>query len=166
MTGLGITTAHRALTVSALAGIARVALGVLWLKEGLLKYHAHFGAPDIGLVVSSAASNTRVSPEFRWFTTHILGSSPSLFGAVVPLLETCLGIALIIGVVPRLAAFGSALQLCFYWSADQLVAQYPLMAGLSATVLVLGAVAHPLSFVSLTRAVRRHVPSHAGTFES
>ena len=154
----------RSLAVSALAGIARVALGVLWLREGLLKYHAHFGGPDIGLVVSSASSNTRVSPEFRWFTTHILGSWPSLFGGVVPLLETALGVALILGIVPRLAAFGSALQLCFYWSADQLVAQYPLMAALSAVVLVLGTVAHPLSIFGLARAARRRALPRPGTF--
>jgi thiosulfate dehydrogenase [quinone] large subunit len=157
---------RRGLGVSVVAGIARVALGGLWLKEGLLKYHAHFGAPDIGLVVSSAASNTRVSPLFRWFTTHVLGSWPTLFGGVVPLLETSLGLALILGVLPKLAAFGSALQLCFYWSADQLVAQYPLMAALSAVVLVLGTVSHPLSILSLTRTARRRVVPHASTFEA
>lgn len=161
-----LTHRRQALVVSAVAGIARVGLGVLWLREGLLKYHAHFGAPDIGLVVSSAAGNNRVSPEFRWFTAHVLGSWPALFGAVVPLLETGLGVALILGVLPRLAAFGSALQLCFYWSADQLVAQYPLMAALSAVLLVLGPTRYPLSIVSLARVARRHAPSHAGTFEA
>ena len=166
MTSSVVTTERQALAVSALAGVARVALGVLWLKEGLLKYHAHFGAPDIRLVVSSAASSTRVSPLFRWFTTHILGSWPALFGGVVPLLETALGIALILGILSRLAAFGSALQLCFYWSADQLVAQYPLMAALSAVVLVLGPVSHSLSIVSLARAARRRGLSHASTFEA
>jgi len=145
------------LAVSALAGIARIALGVLWLKEGLLKYHAHFGAPDIGLVVSSASGNSRVSPLFRWFTTHVLGSWPGLFGAVVPLVETVLGLVLILGVLPRLAALVSALQLCFYWSADQLVAQYPIMAALSALVLVLGPVSHPFSIITLVRAGRQHI---------
>lgn len=148
-----MTTSARTLAVPAVAGIVRVALGVLWLKEGLLKYHAHFGSADIGLVVSSAASNTRVSPEFRWFTTHILGSAPTLFGLVVPFMETALGVALILGILPRLVALGSALQLCFYWSSDQLVAQYPLMAALSAVVLVLP-VAHHLSIGTAFRAVR------------
>ena len=34
----------------ALAGAARVALGGLWLHEGITKYRAHFGAPDILLL--------------------------------------------------------------------------------------------------------------------
>lgn len=146
---------RRALAMSALAGIVRVALGALWLKEGLLKYHAHFGAPDIGLVVGSTGSNTRVSPLFRWFTAHVLGSWPQVFGAVVPLAETALGVALILGLGSRLAALASALQLCFYWSADQLVGQYPLMAALSAVVLVLGPVSHPFSITSVLRAARQ-----------
>ena len=150
-----MTSSPRALAVSAVAGIARIALGILWLREGLLKYHAHFGASDIGLVVSSAASNSRVSPLFRWFTTHILGSSPTLFGLVVPFVETALGVALILGILPRLAALVSALQLCFYWSADQLVAQYPVMAALSALLLILGAVTHPISLGSAVAALRQ-----------
>lgn len=161
-----MTTSRRALAVSALAGIARVALGILWLKEGLLKYHAHFGAPDIGLVVSSAAGNSRVSPLFRWFTTHVLGSWPTLFGAIVPLAETALGVALILGVLPHLAALVSALQLCFYWSADQLVAQYPLMAALSALLLVLGPVSQPLSIGTLVHIARRRLPAREGTVET
>jgi thiosulfate dehydrogenase (quinone) large subunit len=35
-----------ALAVSIIFGAARVALGILWLHEGIFKYTAHFGRPS------------------------------------------------------------------------------------------------------------------------
>ncbi|WOQ16136.1 hypothetical protein [Raineyella sp. W15-4] len=116
-------------------GVARVVLGALWLREGIVKYHAHFGAADILLVVGSTESNTRVSDAFRTFAAVVLAGWPGLFGFAVPLLETGLGVALILGILSLPAAFGSVATLMFYWSADQLIAQYPVMVLLSVVVL-------------------------------
>jgi len=116
------------------ATLARVVLGILWINEGALKYHAGFGRADILLVAQSTAQNPRVPDFYKFFTAHALGQAPDLFGFAVPLTETCLGIALVLGILTLPASLGSVLLLCSYWLADQLIAQYPIMIVLSAAV--------------------------------
>lgn len=141
------------LAASIIFGAARAALGILWLHEGIFKYTAHFGRADILLVVDSAKSNGRVPQYFGMFAQHILGSWPGLFGFVIPLLETALGIALVIGVFSLPAALASLLTLMTYWSSDQLIAQYPIMGSLSAVVIAWSAWAARLSTTTLVVAV-------------
>jgi thiosulfate dehydrogenase [quinone] large subunit len=142
-----------AFAASTIFGAARVALGILWLHEGIFKYTAHFGRADILLVAGSAKSNSRVPGYFGVFAQHILGSWPGLFGFVSPLLETTLGVALVIGVFSLPAALASLLTLMTYWSSDQLIAQYPIMGFLSAVVIVWSAWAARLSATTLAVAV-------------
>lgn len=137
------------LVASSILGATRVALGVLWLHEGIFKYSAHFGRADILLVADSAKSNSRVPEYFKAFAEQLLGSWPGLFGFVIPLLETALGIALILGVLSLPAALASLLTLMTYWSSDQLIAQYPIMGVLSAVVIAWPAWAVRFSATSL-----------------
>ena len=141
------------LVASIFFGAARVALGVLWLHEGIFKYTAHFGRADILLVAGSVKSNSRVPEYFGAFAGRILGSWPGLFGFVIPLLETALGVALVIGVLSLPAALASLLMLMSYWSSDQLIAQYPIMGLLSAIVIGWSAWAARLSATSLVVSV-------------
>lgn len=134
-----------------LAGAARVALGILWLLEGITKYRAGFGAADIQLVVQSTGSNPRVPDFYAAFTDTVLGGLSGLFGWGIPLLETGLGVALILGVLTLPAACGSIALLMNYWLADQLVAQYPIMVLLSAVVLLLPAAANAYSVTAVVR---------------
>jgi thiosulfate dehydrogenase (quinone) large subunit len=136
------------LVASIFFGAARVALGILWLHEGIFKYTAHFGRADILLVADSAKSNSRVPEYFGAFAGRILGSWPGLFGFVIPLLETALGVALIIGVLSLPAALASLLMLMTYWSSDQLIAQYPIMGILSAVAIAWSAWAARFSATS------------------
>jgi thiosulfate dehydrogenase [quinone] large subunit len=100
-------------------------------------------------VADSAKSNSRVPEYFGAFAGRILGSWPGLFGFVIPLLETALGVALVIGVLSLPAALASLLMLMTYWSSDQLIAQYPIMGILSAIVIAWSAWAARLSATSL-----------------
>lgn len=127
-----------ALALSLLGGGARVAVGVLWLIEGILKYRAGFGAADIELVAQSTEGNPRVP----WFFEPLgafMGMAPGLFGVVMPALEIALGVLLVAGFLTRIAALLSIGTLMLYWSADQLIAQYPAMVVLSAVVLLVPA---------------------------
>ena len=133
----------------ALVGAARVALGALWLHEGVVKYRAGFGAADIGLVVHGAASNPRVPGFFQAFTESVLGTAPGLFGVAMPLLETALGVVLVLGVVAVPAAAASVVVLASYWLADLLVWQYPVMLVLAAAVLALPSAARAWSVPSV-----------------
>jgi thiosulfate dehydrogenase [quinone] large subunit len=148
--------AVRAATV--VATLARVVLGGLWINEGVLKYHAGFGRADILLVVSSAAQNPRVPGFYRLFTANVLGRAPALFGFGVPLVELCLGIALVLGVLTLPAALASVAELCSYWLADQLIAQYPIMVALSAAVAAFATAASYCSATTLLLRRRRAVP--------
>ena len=138
-----------ALAASAVVGAARVGLGILWLHEGLFKYGAHFGRADILLVADSAKSNGRVPDYFTVLAEFALRGYPGLFGFLIPLLETCLGIALILGVLTLPAAMVSLLTLMTYWSSDQLIAQYPIMGVLSVVVIAWPLLAARFSTTSL-----------------
>lgn len=124
------------LAVPVLGGAARVAVGVLWLLEGVLKYRAGFGAADIELVAQSTAGNSRTP---WWFAPlgSLMGTTPWVFGLGIPALEVILGVLLTAGALTRLAAFASIGTLMLYWGSDQLIAQYPVMVMLSAAVLAL-----------------------------
>lgn len=138
---------------------ARVALGVLWLNEGLIKYRAGFGAADIQLVVDGAAANSRVPGYFQVFAEHVLGAAPGLFGVLMPLLETGLGVALIAGVLTLPAALAGVLTLMTYWSADQLTASYPVMVALGVLLIVWPLVATRFSATALVvRSARSRNP--------
>jgi thiosulfate dehydrogenase [quinone] large subunit len=137
-------------TVAALlATAARVALGILWINEALLKWHAGFGKADILLVVHSTAQNPRVPGFYKLFTADALGRAPALFGFGVPLIEFGLGVALILGVLTLPAALASVAELCNYWLADQLIAQYPIMMALSAAVIAFPIAASRYSVTAL-----------------
>lgn len=130
-------------------GAARVTLGVLWLHEGIVKYRAHFGAADIGFVVSNARTDSRVPGFFRAFSDATLARAPHLFGFAMPLLETALGVALVLGVLSLTAAVGSLFTLMTYWCADQLIDQYPVMAVLSGAILLWPVAASRFSVTTL-----------------
>ncbi|AZG47552.1 DoxX family membrane protein [Gordonia insulae] len=125
----------RVLAAPVLMGAARIALGILWLNEGILKYRAHFGSADIQLVVDGAMSNSRVPGYFTEFATLVMDPLTELFGVAIPAMETGLGIVLVIGVLVRPAAALSAVMLMTYWMADQLIGQYPIMVLLSVAVV-------------------------------
>jgi thiosulfate dehydrogenase [quinone] large subunit len=136
------------LVAPAVVVATRVGLGILWLHEGLFKYSAHFGRADILLVADSAKTNSRVPEYFTAVTEFALRSWPGLFGFLVPLLETCLGVALILGMLSLPAAMVSLLMLMTYWSSDQLIAQYPIMGVLSVVVVAWPLLAARLSATS------------------
>lgn len=131
------------------ATLARVALGALWINEGVLKYHAGFGRADILLVVQSTAQNPRVPDFYRFFTANALGRAPDLFGFGVPLVETALGVALMLGILTLPVALVSVAELCNYWFADQLITQYPIMMALSVAVAAFAPAASRYSATSL-----------------
>lgn len=125
-----------ALVAPLIGGAARVGVGVLWVLEGVVKYRAGFGGADILLVAEGTASNSRTP---WWFApvSASMQALPDLFGVIIPALEILLGLALIAGIVTRLAALGSIATLMLYWGSDQLIAQYPVMVVLSALVLTI-----------------------------
>jgi len=150
--------AVRVRVAAIVAALARIALGALWINEALLKYRAGFGRADILLVVQSAGSNSRVPGYYKGFAADVVGNAPGLFGVVVPLLELGLGVALVLGILTLPAALVSALELCSYWSADQLITQYPVMMALSVAVAAFAVAASRYSTSALVLR-RRHVPA-------
>lgn len=140
----------RSLAAPLVGGAARVALGVLWLIEGMIKVRAGFGSADILLVADSAANNSRV-PDYFAPLGEVMRALSGLFGIGIPVLEFALGILLILGVLPRIAALASIGTLALYWSADQLAPQYPVMMVLTALVLAIPRAGE----WSLTAVVRR-----------
>ncbi|MDQ1130036.1 DoxX family membrane protein [Microbacterium sp. SORGH_AS_0888] len=135
-------------------GAARLALGILWLEEGITKYRAGFGAADIGFIVSNAAQNPRIPGYFALFGSQVMAPLEPLFGVGIPLLETALGVLLVLGILTRPAAIVSIGTLLLYWSSDQLITQYPVMAALSVAVLAASGAAGRLGLTSMLLRVR------------
>jgi len=132
-------TAPWPLASAVLGAVTRIAVGALWLNEGILKYRAGFGSADILLVAQGTAGNSRVPFFFRPLGA-LMQAAPDLFGIAIPALEVALGVLLVLGlgrVLTTIAALGSIATLMLYWSSDQLIAQYPAMVLLSALVLAL-----------------------------
>lgn len=124
-----------ALTASILFVATRIGLGALWIHEGYVKFHAHFGSADILLVVAGAGPNSRVPGYFQAIADNLLRPAAGLAGVLTPLTEVGLGVALIVGLFSVPVAIGSAILLATYWSSDQLIAQYPIMIVLSVAVV-------------------------------
>ncbi|MGG7465234.1 hypothetical protein [Plantibacter sp. YIM 135347] len=143
------------LVAPVLAGATRVALGVLWMNEGLLKFRAGFGGADILLVANSAESNSRVPEYFTAFARFAIQGAPGLFGFAMPILELGLGIALVLGALTLPSALMSVLTLTLYWSADQLIGEYPVMVVLSAIVIAVPIAASRFSVTTLVELLRR-----------
>ncbi|MFA4083749.1 DoxX family membrane protein [Mycobacteroides salmoniphilum] len=141
-----------ALATPIVLGVARVTLGALWLHEGLFKYSAGFGRADILLIAHSARSNSRIPDYFTAVSDNTLYAWPGLFGVAIPLLETALGVILILGLFPQSAAMVSLLTLVTYWTSDQLISQYPVMAALSALIIAFPAASGHYSIRRLRRA--------------
>jgi thiosulfate dehydrogenase [quinone] large subunit len=131
-----------------------VALGGLWLHEGLVKWHAGFGRADILLVADGAHANNRVPGYFEFFADHLLRPVAGLAGAIVPIVEVGLGVALILGVLTLPIGLASLFNLLTYWSSDQLVGQYPVMGALSAVIIAWPALASRLSVPAFMMARR------------
>jgi thiosulfate dehydrogenase [quinone] large subunit len=126
---------------------------VLWIHEGTLKYRAHFGAADILLVANSAKSNSRVPGFFKSFSDSVLAEWPHFFGFAMPLLETSLGVVLVLGVFSLPASLASVFTLLTYWSADQLITEYPIMVALSTVVIAWPLLAACFSVTTLAEKV-------------
>ncbi|KAB7760694.1 DoxX family membrane protein [Mycolicibacterium mucogenicum] len=157
MTTRALTTRDRAdLAASILFGAVRVGLGLLWLHEGYVKLRAHFGSADILLVVDGASANSRVPEYFRFVAEHLLRPTADLAGIMTPPTEVTLGLVLILGVFSTLSAVVSAGLLAVYWSSDQLIAQYPIMALLSVGVLVGQGYSNRWSIMTLVRRRSTH----------
>jgi len=152
---------NSALAASSLLGAARVALGVLWLHEGFVKFHAGFGKADILLIADGAKNNTRVPGYFQFFADHLLRPTADLAGLAVPILEVGLGVALILGILTLPVALVSLFNLLTYWCSDQLVGQYPIMGALSGVLLVWSAQASRLSVPEWVRSRSERGAVHA-----
>lgn len=152
MTTRALTTRNRAdLAASILFGAVRVGLGLLWLHEGYVKFRAHFGRADILLVADGASANSRVPEYFRFVAEHLLRPTADLAGVMTPLTEVALGLVLVLGMFSKLSAVASAGLLAVYWSSDQLIAQYPIMALLSVGVLAGQGYSNRWSIMTLVR---------------
>lgn len=138
-----------ALAAPAVFGAARFDLGAFWVHEGIFKYGAHFGRADILLIADSAKSNSRVPDYFTMFVVPLLRSAPVMVGFLVPLIETALGVALVLGVLTLPVALAGLLNLMVYWSSDQLITRYPVMGVLSAVVITWPVLAARYSTTSL-----------------
>lgn len=142
----------------ALAGAVRVALGILWINEAVTKYRFGFSGTDIALVAESALHSTRVPGPFALFAQDVLGPLAPFFGVVTPLWELALGIALVSGLLTLPAAIASLGTLLTYWSADQLIVEYPLMALASIPVIVWPLASRYFGITALARRRRRSLP--------
>ncbi|MFC3241398.1 hypothetical protein ACFOJ6_02390 [Gordonia humi] len=92
---------------------------------------------------------------FSWFARSIVHPWDGVFAIATPAVETVLGIALILGILTLPSAVAGIGLLLTYWLADQLIAQYPIMAALAVVVILVPSAAARYSAPRLCRSLRR-----------
>ncbi|GEK33550.1 DoxX family membrane protein [Kurthia sibirica] len=109
-------------TVTILLTIMRVVLGGSWLYEGVFKVQAQF---SIAGLVHTIAQGDASPLWYEQFIVHIVGNAISIFNLLIPAGEVAVGLALITGIVPRVALLVAIFMGINYWLANMIYI-YPL----------------------------------------
>jgi thiosulfate dehydrogenase [quinone] large subunit len=120
----------------AIAGTARIIVGLMWLANLHWKVPPGFGETSGGGLYKYSESVTRNSPfaPFTWFTEQVVLPNFALFGWVTILVETTVAVLLLAGYRTKLAALVGAamtipimLSVLYYDRADEWSWAYLLM---------------------------------------
>jgi len=92
----------------------RIILGVVWLVDGSLKFQPGFvdSFPDL---IKSAGQPAWLQPWFNfWYNATVGNAAPFVYG--IALLEVSLGVALVLGLVRKLAYIGGLILSLLIWA--------------------------------------------------
>ena len=100
-----------------LKSFIRIILGVVWLVDGSLKFQPGFvhSFPDL---IKSAGQPAWLQPWFNfWYNATVGNAAPFVYG--IALLEVSLGVALVLGLVRKLAYIGGLILSLLIWAIPE-----------------------------------------------
>jgi nitrite reductase (NO-forming) len=100
-----------------LKSFIRIILGIVWLIDGSLKFQPGFVDSFSGLI-KSARQPAWLQPWFNfWYNVTIGNAAPFVYG--IGILEISLGVALVLGVVRKLAYIGGLILSLLIWAVPE-----------------------------------------------
>lgn len=100
-----------------LKSFIRVILGIVWLIDGSLKFQSGFVDSFAGLI-KSAGQPPWLQPWFNfWYNVTVGNAAPFVYG--IGILEISLGVALVLGVVRKLAYIGGLILSLLIWAVPE-----------------------------------------------
>jgi uncharacterized membrane protein YphA (DoxX/SURF4 family) len=100
-----------------LKSFIRIILGVVWLIDGSLKFQPGFVDSFSGLI-KSAGQPGWLQPWFNfWYNVTVGNAAPFVYG--IGILEIALGVALVLGVVRKLAYVGGLVLSLLIWAVPE-----------------------------------------------
>jgi thiosulfate dehydrogenase (quinone) large subunit len=100
-----------------LKSFIRIILGVVWLIDGSLKFQPGFVDSLSGLI-KSAGQPGWLQPWFNfWYNVTVGNPAPFVYG--IGILEISLGVALVLGVVRKLAYVGGLILSLLIWAVPE-----------------------------------------------
>ena len=95
----------------------RVVLGVVWLVDGALKFAPGFVSAFAGKV-SAAGQPSWLAPWFTFWASQV-NANPAFWVYFVGLLELSLGVALVAGLLRKVAYIGGMILSLFIWAVPE-----------------------------------------------
>lgn len=100
-----------------LKSFIRIILGIVWLIDGSLKFQPGFVDSFSGLI-KSAGQPVWLQPWFNfWYNVTVGNAAPFVYG--IGILEISLGVALVLGVVRKLAYIGGLILSLLIWAVPE-----------------------------------------------
>ncbi len=100
-----------------LKSFIRIILGIVWLIDGSLKFQPGFVDSFSGLI-KSAGQPGWLQPWFNfWYNVTVGNAAPFVYG--IGILEISLGVALVLGVVRKLAYIGGLILSLLIWAVPE-----------------------------------------------
>jgi nitrite reductase (NO-forming) len=100
-----------------LKSFIRIIIGVVWLIDGSLKFQPGFVDSFSGLI-KSAGQPAWLQPWFNfWYNVTVGNAAPFVYG--IGILEISLGVALVLGVVRKLAYIGGLILSLLIWAVPE-----------------------------------------------
>jgi len=100
-----------------LKSFIRIILGIVWLIDGSLKFQPGFVDSFSGLI-KSAGQPGWLQPWFNfWYNVTVGNAAPFVYG--IGILEISLGVALVLGVVRKLAYMGGLIFSLLIWAVPE-----------------------------------------------
>jgi uncharacterized membrane protein YphA (DoxX/SURF4 family) len=100
-----------------LKSFMRIIFGVVWLIDGYLKFQPGFVDSFAGLI-KSAGQPTWLQPWFNfWYNVTVGNAAPFVYG--IGIMEISLGLALVLGLLRKLAYVGGLILSLLIWAVPE-----------------------------------------------
>lgn len=100
-------------------GLLRIVFGLIWAIDAQFKWRPAFQSGFVSYVTGALDGQPPLVKAWIGFWVNVISINPHVFGIIVAMCETALAIAMILGLLTNLAAFGGVLLTLIIWSTAE-----------------------------------------------